>query len=174
MPWTAAVEDENGQTLAKLVIQHHHYVLDDGRTVSMETCVAWCRKCRRFTVAEDLKTPAALDRQLEAATRQYTQLRSEPLAPAGAVSPQQQAEMVRRVVESVRQRYELLKEIFERREGPARCLTCGGSDFTRIERDTVQWVEDPRGGGRLRVQITARAHPVTEAGRYSVEGLRLP
>ena len=170
MPWIAQVESESGGVLARLVVHHHQYVLDGGRTASMETCVAWCDDCRRFTVAEDLKTPQALERQEAQATARYLELRQ---APAGDMAPDMQAEMVRRVVEAMHGRYDLLRQVMEKRESPARCLECGGTRFQRVERDVVEWVDHPQGNGRVRVVISGQAQVSEPPLRYSVEGVRL-
>lgn len=174
MPWNAAVEDEAGRRLADLLLHHHDYVLPEGQTVSMETCVAWCRKCNRFTVAEDIKTPDAMEKQFEQVSGRYRELREQPMQPVGAISAEQQQQVVEKVLELARQRYDLLKRIFKQRKSAARCLECGGRDFVRVERDIVDWVPDPRGGdGKIRVRITEAAQSTQPPGRYNIEGKRI-
>jgi len=156
------VRSRGGKKLAGFAILAQSYQFPDGSPVTLRADVAWCRPCRRFTLAEHFVTRAEIEHEVSEFFRvmfargEDTQFLRDALR--------------QRTQRTVAERQPWF-DYRPHRCSPPRCLECGGTDFVCFE-DWDEWYDHPERPEQFRVLCTGHAD-VGGRTLFDPEGIRI-
>jgi hypothetical protein len=161
-----AVYNPADEQLAKVVSGISWYVLEDGSCVQIDEQVAWCGRCNRFRMTEQLLRPEQKRQQIERIFwLRFPDERTAFLR-----------EALHRLQEEVaHERAPWTRYLASRRASPARCLECGSTDLRIPPGDPQpgEWFPHPTEQILIRIRWAGHADATVER-LYTPEGLFIP
>lgn len=171
MAYLTVIKDQSGCTLVTLAGVHDLYRFDDGSTMFVDTRAAWCRKCREFVLAENLKSPE----EIEWGAREFAAQRAKMyLLPFNIISQADQDRINLKLLEKSLDEARNWRAALQKRMSPPRCLECGGADFVTIVEDGTLMAHPGDASRRIRVEPDIIHASMASTGRvYDTEGCEI-
>ena len=148
----------------------NYYEFEDGSHLDVETTPAWCRRCGKFTHAEEIESLADIDKKLadlsDPGSELYRYTRRSLLPELLERMPRDgfRLDLIARATKRRRWR--------ERRRAGPKCIICGSTDLFVFPLN--QTVPHPAGPGTVEVSIVGMCSTHFNEWFFTPEGDRIP